>query len=147
MARREIPMNEVVETIYQWHKGMKIQHISTSLGLDRKTVRKYVHIAGTLGITQGGALPDERDSWVSLKGLLNAQVCSFETPALDLIARHKDEIKGLLGDERDDGQTGVAALKGEPWHQRRLLDGQALPPIRVRLRQDQGHRPHRDPSG
>ncbi len=25
-------MNEVVETIYQWHKGMKIQHISRSLG-------------------------------------------------------------------------------------------------------------------
>jgi len=33
-------MNEVVETIYQWHKGMKIQHIGLSLGLDRKTVRK-----------------------------------------------------------------------------------------------------------
>ncbi len=25
MARRDIPMNEVVETIYQWHKGMRIQ--------------------------------------------------------------------------------------------------------------------------
>ena len=47
MARREIPMNEVVETIYQWHKGMRIQDISRSLGLDRKTVRKYVHIAGS----------------------------------------------------------------------------------------------------
>ena len=52
-------MNEVVETIYQWHKGMKIQHISRSLGLDRKTVRKYVRIAGTLGISQGGPTPDE----------------------------------------------------------------------------------------
>ena len=40
MARRDIPMNEVVETIYQWHKKMKVQHMSQSLGLDRKT-RKY----------------------------------------------------------------------------------------------------------
>ena len=35
-------MNEVVETIYQWHQGRKIQQISNSLGLDRKTVRKYL---------------------------------------------------------------------------------------------------------
>jgi len=25
-------MNEVTETIYQWHKGMKLQHIGRSLG-------------------------------------------------------------------------------------------------------------------
>ena len=42
MARRDIPMNEVVETIYQWHQGRNIQQISKSLGLDRKTVRKSI---------------------------------------------------------------------------------------------------------
>jgi len=47
-------MNEVVETIYQWHKGMKVLHISRSLGLDRKTIRKYVGMARSIGITQGG---------------------------------------------------------------------------------------------
>ena len=50
-------MNEVVETIYQWHKGMKIQHISRSLGLDRKTVRKYVRIAGRWGSLRAGRHP------------------------------------------------------------------------------------------
>ena len=66
MARRDIPMNEVVETIYQWHKGMKIQNISRSLGLDRKTVRKYVRIAGSLGIAQGtDRHPTSRSSWAS----------------------------------------------------------------------------------
>jgi len=73
MARREIPMNEVVETIYQWHKGMRIQHISRSLGLDRKTVRKYVRIAGTLGVARGGPTPDEQELVAKLKGLLGAQ--------------------------------------------------------------------------
>ena len=62
-------MNEVVETIYQWHKGMKIQHISQSLGLDRKTVRKYVGMARSLGITQGGALPDEQELVGKLKDI------------------------------------------------------------------------------
>ena len=97
-------MNEVVETIYQWHKGMKIQNISRSLGLDRKTVRKYVRIAGSLGIAQGGPAPDEQDLVGKLKGLLSAQACSFETPALDLITRHRDEIEKLLDDKEMTGK-------------------------------------------
>ena len=97
-------MNEVVETIYQWHKGMKIQNISRSLGLDRKTVRKYVRIAGTLGISQGGPTPDEQELVGKLKGLLGAQACSFETPALDLITRHRDEIEKLLDDKEMTGK-------------------------------------------
>lgn len=59
MARRNMPMNEVVETIYQWHKGMKIQHISQSLGIDRKTVRKYLGMERSMGIGQGSAYSDE----------------------------------------------------------------------------------------
>ncbi len=42
MARRNIPMNEVVEVLYQWYKGRKISQISQSLGMDRKTVRKHI---------------------------------------------------------------------------------------------------------
>jgi len=111
MARRDIPMNEVVETIYQWHKGMKIQHIRRSLGLDRKTVRKYVGIAETLGITQSGLLPDEQELVGKLRGLLGAQACSFETPALDLINRHRDEIKELLDDKEMTGKQVWRLLK------------------------------------
>jgi DNA-binding transcriptional regulator LsrR (DeoR family) len=67
MGRRDIPMNEVVETIYQWHTGMKIQHISLSLGLDRKTVRKYLGMARSLGITRERPLPDEQELVMRLK--------------------------------------------------------------------------------
>ena len=28
-------MNEIMETIYQWHEGRKIKQISVSLGIDR----------------------------------------------------------------------------------------------------------------
>ncbi|OPY85868.1 MAG: hypothetical protein A4E65_00037 [Syntrophorhabdus sp. PtaU1.Bin153] len=55
-------MNEVVETIYQWHKGMKILHISHSLGLDRKTVRKYLGMACAVGITRENNFPMSRRS-------------------------------------------------------------------------------------
>jgi transposase len=98
MARRDIPMNEVMETIYQWHKGMKIQHISQSLGLDRKTVRKYVGMARSLGITQDQPLPDEQELVSKLKDH-QAQIVPYETPALDRLVKYRDEIKELLEDK------------------------------------------------
>ncbi len=52
-------MNEVMETIYQWHEGRKIQQISRSLGIDRKTVRKYLGLLNELTIGRGDPLPDE----------------------------------------------------------------------------------------
>ena len=73
MARRDIPMNEVVETIYQWHQGRKIQQISKSLGLDRKTVRKYLGRVHELSIERGKPLPDEQELIGKLKDLMDAQ--------------------------------------------------------------------------
>lgn len=92
-------MNEVVETIYQWHKGMKIQHVSQSLGIDRKTVRKYLRIARSLGITQGGPLPDEQELVDTLKGMATRQAAAYDRPALDLLASYRGEIETLLEDK------------------------------------------------
>ena len=95
-------MNEVVETIYQWHKGMKIQHISQSLGLDRKTVRKYLRMAGSLGIGQNEPLPDEQELVGRLKSM-NVQAC-LETPARDLVASYRDEIETFFEDKEMTGK-------------------------------------------
>lgn len=45
MARKEITVEELVEVIYQWHRGSSISQIKRSLGLDRKTIRKYIDLA------------------------------------------------------------------------------------------------------
>ncbi|MFN3480905.1 MAG: IS21 family transposase [Thermodesulfovibrionales bacterium] len=45
MARREVLVEELVEVIYQWHQGSCISQIKRSLGLDRKTIRKYIALA------------------------------------------------------------------------------------------------------
>jgi transposase len=111
MARRDIPMNEVVETIYQWHKGTKVQHISLSLGLDRKTVRKYVGMARSLGITREGPLPDEHDLAGKLKGLINTEGPAYERPAFDLLTVHRDEIEEWLKDEEMTGKQVWRLLK------------------------------------
>lgn len=99
-------MNEVVETIYQWHKGMKVLHISRSLGLDRKTIRKYVGMARSIGITQGGELPD--DLVGRLKDMENR---GYDSPALDLVGKYKDGIEEWLKDEEMTGKQVWRLLK------------------------------------
>ena len=49
MARREIKMDELVEVLYQWHMGRNISQIKHSVGLDRKTIRKYIELAQHYG--------------------------------------------------------------------------------------------------
>lgn len=104
-------MNEVVETIYQWHKGTKVQHISLSLGLDRKTVRKYVGMARSIGITQGGPLHNEHELTLRLKGLINTEGSAYERPAFDLLTVHRDEIEEWLKDEDVTGKQVWRLLK------------------------------------
>ena len=53
MARRAVTMNELVEIVYQWHHGSSISAINRSLGVDRKTIRKYVRCAQQLGLKRG----------------------------------------------------------------------------------------------
>jgi hypothetical protein len=100
MARRDIPMNEVVETIYQWHQGRKIQQISKSLGLDRKTVRKYLGMVEELSIDRERPLPDEQELIRKLRDLMNTQSVTYERPALDLVAQYRDEIERWFDDSR-----------------------------------------------
>jgi len=52
MARKEIKMEELVEVLYQWHKGQSIRGIKRSVGMDRKTIRKYLDLAESHGLSR-----------------------------------------------------------------------------------------------
>jgi hypothetical protein len=52
MARKEIVVEELVEVICQWHMGRGITQIKRSLGLDRKTIRKYIGLAEEQGFSR-----------------------------------------------------------------------------------------------
>src|SRR4030065_2158158 len=52
MARNEIVVEELVEAICQWHMGRGITQIKRSLGLDRKTIRKYIGLAEENGFSR-----------------------------------------------------------------------------------------------
>jgi hypothetical protein len=45
-------MEELVEVLYQWHKGESIRGIKRSVGLDRKTISKYIDLAQGYGLSR-----------------------------------------------------------------------------------------------
>jgi len=98
MARRQVTMNEIVEMIYQWHQGAGFKAIRRSLGFDRKTIRKYVHLAQAAGVQRGSPFPQECEL---VKRLKEVQAPAFlrETPGQALIVPHREWIEELLRKE------------------------------------------------
>ena len=54
MARRSFAVIDIVQVLTQWHACRPKAAVADSLGVDRKTVRKYVAAAEAAGITPGG---------------------------------------------------------------------------------------------
>ena len=52
MARREMRMEELVEVLSQWHVGRRISQIKRSVGIARKTIRKYITMAQHCGFSR-----------------------------------------------------------------------------------------------
>ena len=88
-------MNEIVEMIYQWHQGSGIKGIQRSLGFHRKTIRKYVALAQSVGISRGGSFPQETELVEKLK-VLDPPGLLREAPVTDRILPHRDWIESLL---------------------------------------------------
>jgi transposase len=65
MARRTFDVIDVTEVLMHWHAGRSLLGMSQSLGVDRKTIRKYVAPAVTAGIVPGGAAKSEAE-WQGL---------------------------------------------------------------------------------
>lgn len=99
MSRRQVAMNEIAEMIYQWYQGVSLKEIQRSLGFDRNTVRKYVRLAQSVGITRGAPFPTETDLMEKIKGKIDSSVL-ITTPAQELIAPHRQWITDLLQDEK-----------------------------------------------
>src|SRR2546430_17155474 len=49
MARRTFDVVDVTEILIHWYAGRLISEVSTSLAVDRKTIRKYVGPAAAAG--------------------------------------------------------------------------------------------------
>jgi transposase len=65
MARRTFDVIDVTEILVHWHAGRSLNEVSGSLGVDRKTIRKYVAPAIVAGIVPGGPAKSEGE-WQDL---------------------------------------------------------------------------------
>jgi len=58
-------MIDVFEVLQHWHAGRPKSVVASSLGVDQKTVRKYVRPAEDAGLSPGGP-PLSRTEWAEL---------------------------------------------------------------------------------
>src|SRR4051794_41957369 len=65
MARRTFTVIDVVEVLQHWHAGRPKSVVASSLGVDAKTVRKYVAKAEAAGMVPGGP-PLSQAEWAEL---------------------------------------------------------------------------------
>jgi hypothetical protein len=61
LARRTFDVIDVVEILSHWYAGRSQNELATSLGVDRKTLRKYTAPAVAAGLAPGGPPMDEAD--------------------------------------------------------------------------------------
>src|SRR5437762_1403419 len=65
MARRTFDVVDVTEIFIHWYAGRSISELSVSLGVDRKTIRKYLQPAVAAGLEPGGPAMSGQD-WAEL---------------------------------------------------------------------------------
>ena len=97
MARRTFDVIDVVEVLAHWHAGRPKLVIAESLGLDVKTVRKYVAPAEAAGIVPGGP-PLDRASWAELVRGWFPELVDPRARSLthSVIAPHRALIEAML---------------------------------------------------
>jgi transposase len=97
MARRTFDVIDVTEILVHWHAGRSLNEMSGSLGVDRKTIRKYVAPAIAAGIIPGGPARGEAE-WQELirewfPELADTRLRQVTWPA---IGGHHDYIVGQM---------------------------------------------------
>ena len=99
-------MLDLVELFTHWHAGRSQVQLSASLGIDRKTVRKYLAPAIAEGVEPGGE-PLSAEQWAELIGGWFPELCdpAARASTWPLIAPHRDRIKAWL-----DAEVTVATI-------------------------------------
>jgi transposase len=98
MAYREVTMIEVKEVLRLWFAGTATKRIAAILGLDPKTVRRYVKVAGEAGVRPGPAAVTD----AQVTAVLLALHPPIERPHGDswaACAKHRADIEKWLKHE------------------------------------------------
>jgi len=97
MARRTFDVVDVTEIFIHWYAGRSISEVSASLGVDRKTIRKYLAAAVAAGLAPGGPVMSQQD-WAALVTRWFPQLADTRLRQVTWpeIAKHHEYITGQL---------------------------------------------------
>ena len=110
-------MTDVTEILVHWHAGRSLSEIAVSLGVDRKTIRKYIAPAVEAGMVPGDE-PRTAADWRALvetwfPHLLDARLRQVTWPAFDahrdyVVAQLKEGVTQATIHQRLRDERGVA---------------------------------------
>ncbi|WP_328786401.1 MULTISPECIES: IS21 family transposase [unclassified Streptomyces] len=90
-------MVDIIEIYVHWYAGRSKSQVGASLGLDRKTVRKYLRPAEEAGMAPGGPPMSEADWAKMIKSwfpeLVSRRLNQITWPEIE---HYRDYVKGLL---------------------------------------------------
>ena len=99
MAYQEVFRVDTRELIRLWQKGLSQRRIARISGRARDTVRRYVNVAGELGLEPGG--PDPTDEQLAKLAALNLSTpATVITPAADTLEPHTELIDNWLAKDK-----------------------------------------------
>ena len=90
---------DIIEILSRWHSGYTISGIGEALGVDRKTVRRYVRAAAKGGISREKPLPEREKLIKILLPLVPRN--RREMPARCQFEAHRKEIEELITRKED----------------------------------------------
>lgn len=97
MVRRSFVVIDIVEVLEHWYAGRPKAVVAESLGVDRKTIRKYVAPAEEAGYVPGGP-PVMTEEWALYvrSWFPELVVPELRSPTFGECAAHRDTIKKML---------------------------------------------------
>jgi hypothetical protein len=95
MAFREVRVYEIKEVLRLWLRGEGLRSIERLVGVDRKTVRRYIQAATESGLGRGASEADLDDAFM-------AKVCELARPrrpdghgqSWAVLEAHHDQLRG-----------------------------------------------------
>jgi transposase len=96
--RRTFTVVDIVEILTHWYAGRSQHEIAASLGVDRKTIRKYTRPAEEAGLVPGGPVIAE-EAWRAhvRQWFPHLYDTRLVRPSWPEIARHHDAVGRLVG--------------------------------------------------
>jgi hypothetical protein len=108
MPYRELTMIDIKEVLRRWSARQSLHHIARDTGVDRKTVRRYVHAAQSCSLPQGRELTEEEIHEVAQR--VQARPVPDPSAEWQAVEAHKERIEGWLCKKRPLRLTKVHTL-------------------------------------